>query len=279
MLLRCLYHLYKNISGNGTIIISSNDNRYNKVDENKFFNVIRDIFKDRYEIVVIEGGQYEDSGQSNAVNYCLDNGIDNLYILHSDCFVNGDFISTVESIKDEYTTFVGKIWDQQHGYYRWYTGENYLYYVNVINMLSHLNIMDTKTWSGKRISDSVKVDSGLGDISYYLSHNPRYMKLRSFYDMCEHKGDVKKTHHITVDYYSIFNDLNSYNDCLTWYINKYNSPNFMNDLCFRQYNFLFYKVKQYRNNEEFSPIYSTQWTVDMPLLFNTPFQNELFDKK
>lgn len=280
MLLKCLHHIFKHLGQFGTLIISKNDNGIASVDENKFFDAISRLFKDKCEIVIIEGKKYENFSQASASKFCLDNGYKNLYILHIDCFIKEDFIKIVDTVKEEDTLFVGKLWNKKTENRRWYSGENFLYYINVENLYAHLDITNEDTWAGKQLSSEIKVDSGLGEMAYYLSVNSSFVKDYSFLNIAEHKGNVINTHHITTEYYAIFNDLKNYNDCISWYCKNYGSPNFINDLCFRQYNYLYGKVLEYREDDiNFQLIHDHKWIVDYPLLFKTQIHNEIFKKQ
>jgi hypothetical protein len=280
MLLRCLYQLYKHLGSFGTLIISKNENDIKLTDENNFFDSISRNFKDKCEILIIDGKKHENFSQAFASKYCLENNIKNFYNLHLDCFIKEDFISITESIKNNDTLFVGKLWNKKLENKRWYTAENFLYYINIENTYSHIDITDENIWAGKQITPTDKVDSGLGELAYYLSINSSFIKEHSFSNIVDHRGNVINTHHITTDYYTLFNDFNNYKDCMSWYAKNYGSPNFMNDLCFRQYNYLFYKILEYRKDDtNFHHIKDYKWIVNYPLLFNTPIQNELSNKR
>jgi len=268
-LLRCIHNLYKNNNNIQCVIVSVNDVLKYDFKEDEFFTSLAEMVSDKFDLYVIGSKEPDEASQQAYVfGKLLDNTTYKAFYLHTDCFVESnildDMLTTMDSNPSAY--MVVNAWKKRvdgdaETSYDFYSGNNHLFLMNLFLCNYIYNIKDKETFTGGRLVDEEmdakakdgvhKVDSGLGNFAHWAVLNPTNVLSIDFDGRLLHRGASMKSHVITVEHYSIFNDIVFFKDSIGWFIKNSKTPSFFNAICYKQYSFLADVVTKFRNDRQY----------------------------
>lgn len=283
-LLRCIHNLYKNSKKVECVIVSVNDVLKYDFKEDDFFDSLKDMVKDKFDLYVIRGTEPSEAFQQSYVfTKLLENMTYRAVYLHSDCFVQTDIVDEMITTAEQNPSYylVANAWKKsvegEAENYDFYTGNNHLFLMNLYlcDMVYKMN--DKETFTGGRLMPEEmvanapdrlhKVDSGLGNFAHWAVFNKDKIKTIDFTDKLLHRGASMKSHSISVEHYSIFNDVFFFKESLGWLIKNSKTPMFMNFICYKQYSFLTDVAFKYRDDPAYIEKFNgVDWMVSEEMI-------------
>lgn len=264
-LLRCIHGLYTHSKKVECVIISVNDVLKYDFKEDDFFDSLKDIVKDKFDLYVIRGTEPSEAFQQSYVfTKLLENMTYKAVYLHSDCFVQTDIIDEMITVSENNPGcyLVANTWKKpvegETESYQFYSGNNHLFLMNLYLCDMVYKMSDKETFTGGRLMPEEmvanapnvvhKVDSGLGNFAHWAYFNKDKVQGIDFTDRLIHRGASMKSHSISVYHYSIFNDIFFFKESLGWLIKNSKTPIFVNFICYKQYSFLTDVALKYRDD-------------------------------
>jgi hypothetical protein len=264
-LLRCIHDIYRNSQNVDCVIVAVNDLWDFEIEETDFFERLNNIAKNKFDIVWFKNGnKFESQQQATVYKTLLDHGIKDVIYLHEDCFIqkSGTLDTYFKIGRTEDVMFVGHLWINESGpNEKQYRAHNHLFYFNIEKASQIHDISDPQVFAAQKITDNVKVDSGLGMFALHLYKNQEQMISISPNNYVLHRGNMFDSYKVTINNYSIFNDLHNFIDAINWVsINSFD-PAFLNCLFVRQYAFLVNKIKAFNEGEDVELFEHVYWMI------------------
>lgn len=243
------------------VVVSINDYNEFNYDETQFFEQLKDAIKGKIDLYYFNnGGKFESSQQAYAFGKLYESGTKDLIYIHEDCFIqtSNTIMNLVENTKQNNKIFGGEVYKGPD----YYSAKNHLFYFDAEKLEDYFTISDDKTWSGQTVSEEVKVDAGTGLLSYFFYYNKELLNKIDVNKFVIHRGNILESFHLNEDYYNIANDLHNFADCLIWFVNNQQSPNFLNSIFAKQFAYIASMV----DNGIVIPEYDIGWLISPNVL-------------
>jgi len=273
-ILRCIYNIYRTASDVDCVIVAINDVFDFEIDETDFFEWINEITKDKFDVLFFKNGyKFEAIQESLVFKKLLDNGIEDVIYLHEDCFIQED--KTIDKFfnagrENNNYLFAGEIWKDKNSY----RAKCCLFYLNLKLANEIYPIDDEESFSGVYINKerTIQVFPGLGKYTKYLYDNKQMMNEIDPNEFVIHRGNMFDSYKISLQHYTIFNDIQNFKNAVDWLTENSFNPGFLNLLFVKQYAYIVKKIMEYHKIK--TPILDedVEWMVsDEVIGLNTTF--------